>query len=83
MLTNFFLKNAILSHHFVLRTNPKAQKKIDSLRLELKDVEGQLKSCAPIITFLNNKIRLNDVYAGDRLEYEKVGARRLNKVTEF
>ncbi|VDM30253.1 unnamed protein product [Hydatigera taeniaeformis] len=52
-------------------TDSKARKEIDSLRLELKDVEGQLKSCTPIITFLNNKIRLNDVYAGDGLDYEK------------
>ncbi|KAL5966758.1 hypothetical protein TSMEX_005496 [Taenia solium] len=55
----------------IAETDPKAQKKIDTLRLELKDVEGQLKSCTPIITFLNNKIRLNDVYAGDELDYEK------------
>ncbi|KAL5110517.1 hypothetical protein TcWFU_006296 [Taenia crassiceps] len=52
-------------------TDPKAKKKIDTLRVELKDVEGQLKRCTPIITFLNNKIRLNDVYAGDGPVYEK------------
>ncbi|EUB60652.1 hypothetical protein EGR_04485 [Echinococcus granulosus] len=55
-------------------TDPKARKKVDSLRLELKDVEEQLKSCTPIITFLNNKIRLNDVYAADGLDYEKPNA---------
>ncbi|VDK31952.1 unnamed protein product [Taenia asiatica] len=55
----------------IAETDPKAQKKIDTLRLELKNVEGQLKSCTPIITFLNNKIRLNDIYAGDELDYEK------------
>ncbi|KAM7537927.1 hypothetical protein Aperf_G00000059707 [Anoplocephala perfoliata] len=53
--------------HFLslAETDPKAGQEADNLRLELEDIESQLKACTPIIIFLNKKLRMNDVYGGD------------------
>ena len=59
---------------------------MDSLQTELMDVEDQLKSSTPIITFLKNKLRMNDLYARDESqsnawEYEKVSL--VNETANF
>lgn len=59
------------------RMDPKAAEEIDKLCLELKEVESQMKACIPITTFLNKKLRMNDVCGGEysmpgSSEYERV-----------
>ncbi|KAM3183210.1 hypothetical protein ACTXT7_010786 [Hymenolepis weldensis] len=47
------------------KMDPKAAEVVDRLCLELKEVESQMKACTPITTFLNKKLRMNDVCGGE------------------
>nr|CDS33661.1 conserved hypothetical protein [Hymenolepis microstoma] len=60
-----YFNEQIMNLASAAETDPKASEEIDSLCLALKDVESQLKACLPITTFLNKKLRMNDVCAGD------------------
>ncbi|VDK89527.1 unnamed protein product, partial [Dibothriocephalus latus] len=61
-------------------TNPAAAAEMNEIMKELEDVEGQLEMTHPLVTFMDNMIRLGDLYAGDdamfATEYRKHLLRR-------
>nr|VZI48172.1 unnamed protein product [Spirometra erinaceieuropaei] len=60
--------------------NPKAAEEMNAIMKELEDVENQLEMTHPLVSFMDNMIRLGDLYAGDdamfATEYRKHLLRR-------
>uniref|UniRef100_A0A0X3PBM0 Uncharacterized protein n=1 Tax=Schistocephalus solidus TaxID=70667 RepID=A0A0X3PBM0_SCHSO len=61
-------------------TNPTAAEEMNAIIKELEDVESQLEMTHPLVSFMDNMIRLGDLYAGDdamfATEYRKHLLRR-------
>ncbi|VDP68480.1 unnamed protein product [Echinostoma caproni] len=47
------------------RDSADANKDIEAIEVELKDVNGQLSLSEPLVTFLSNMLRMGDLYGGD------------------
>lgn len=72
----FFLSN---TH----RRDSKAADEIDALVGELRDVEDQLLASLPLIKFMENAIRLGDLYAGDEALFSSEFKRASKPLTMY